>query len=53
MPVENFVFHYSSDLIPYAEAKGLGNIPVLQKLSEVEDERDMVDTGPCRPRAAE
>ena len=52
-PVENFVFHYSSELVRYAKAKGLGNIPVLQKLSEVEGERDMVDAGPWRPRAAE
>ena len=53
LPVENFVFHYSSELVRYAKAKGLGNIPVLQKLSEVEGERDMVDAGPWRPRAAE
>ena len=53
MPVGNFVFHYSSELVRYAKAKGLGNLPVLQKLSEVEGERDMVDAGPWRPRAAE
>ena len=53
LPVENFVFHYSSELVRYAKAKGLGNIPVLQKLTEVEGERDMVDAVPWMPRAAE
>ena len=47
------MFHYSSELVRYANAKGLGNIPVLQKLSEVEGERDMVDVVPGRLRAAE
>ena len=40
-------------VVRYAKAKGLGNIPVLQKLREVEGERDMVDAVPERPRAAE
>ena len=53
LPVENFLFHYRSELVRYAKAKGLGNIPVLQKLSELESERDMVDAVPWRPRAAE
>ena len=53
LPVENLVFHYSSELVRYAKAKGLGNIPVLQKLSELEGERGMVEAGPWRPRAAE
>ena len=53
LPVENFVLHYSSDLVRYAKANGLGIIPVLQKLSEVEGERDKVDAGPWRPRADE
>ena len=47
------MFHYSSELVRYAKAKGLGNIPVLQKISEVEGERDMVDAVPWRSRAAE
>ena len=34
VPVEIFVFHYSNVLVRYAKAKGLGNIPVLQKLSD-------------------
>ena len=47
------MFHYSSELVRYAKAKGLGNIPVLQKLSEVEGERDMMHAVPGRPRADE
>ena len=53
LPVENFVFHYSSELVRYAKAKGLRNIPVMQKLSEVEGKRDMVDAVPGMLRAAE
>ena len=29
LPVENFGFHYSSELVRYAKAKGLCKIPVL------------------------
>ena len=47
------MFHYSSELVRYAKSKGLGNIPVLQKLSEVEGECDMVDAAPGRPRATD
>ena len=47
------MFHSSSELVRYAKSKGLGNIPVLQKLSEVEGEREMVGAVPGRPRAAE
>ena len=47
------MFHYFSQLVRYAKDKGLGNIPVLQKLSEVDGERDLVDAAPGRPRAAE
>ena len=53
LPVENFVFHYSSELVRYAKAKWLGNIPVLQKLSEVGGEREMVNAVPGIPRAAD
>ena len=47
------MFHYSSELVRYAKAKGLGNIPVLRKLSKVEGERDLVDAAPGRPLDAE
>ena len=53
LPVENFVFHYSSQLVRYAKAKGLGKIPFLKKLGEVEGERDLFDAVPPRARAAE
>ena len=53
LPVENFLFHYSSELVRSAKAKGLGNIPVLQLVSEVEVERELVDAAPGRPRADE
>ena len=53
LKAENFVFHYRSELVRCATAKGLGNIPVLHKLSEVEGERDLVDAAPGRPRADE
>ena len=47
------MFHYSSELVRYAKAKGLGNIPVLQKLNEVEGEHDLVDAAPGKPPADE
>ena len=53
LPVENFLFHYSSEFVCHAKEKGLGNIPVLQNLSEVEGDRELVDAVPWRPRAAE
>ena len=46
LPVENFVFHYSSELVRYVKEKGLGGIPVQQKLSEVVGERDMIEAAP-------
>ena len=52
LPVENFVFHYSSELVRYVKEKGLGDTPVLQQLSEVEGEPDMIEAargGKVRP----
>ena len=46
LPVKNFVFHYSSELVRYVKEKGLGAIPVLQNLSGAEGERDMIEAAP-------
>ena len=53
LPVENFVFHYSSELVRYVKEKCFGDIPVLQNLSGAEGERDMVEVAPRGARPAE
>ena len=40
------MFHYSSELVRYVKEKGLGDIPLLQNLSGVEGERDMIEAAP-------
>ena len=42
------MFHYSTELVRHVKEKGLGDITVLQNLSGVEGERDMIEAARTR-----